>query len=110
MAFRDGEYLIDDGQGTYGRDNLVAAAAIAGGSGTVIGKVTANGKFKAWDPTAEDGSQVVAGICHRNGVKLNDRFRGTTRRAEVKAARLVYPAGQLAAATAGLKAIGIIVR
>lgn len=109
--FRDGEYLIREASGgTRSRENSVASSPIASGAGTVVGMLTSTKKFKAWDPTANDGTQVVAGICHRNGVGTNEKFRRCARDAEVKGACLVYPAGQLAAATAGLLALGIIVR
>ncbi|MEP0155243.1 head decoration protein [Pseudophaeobacter sp.] len=56
-----GDWLIYEAAGTYSR----SACTVAGGdygSGTVMGQVTATKKFKDWDPTANDGSETVAGI------------------------------------------------
>jgi hypothetical protein len=34
--------------------------------GTLLGKVTANGKYKIWDSAAEDGSEVLAAVVLEN--------------------------------------------
>jgi len=104
---RVGAVLISKANDTRSIENSIASSAI--GTAVVVGKLTATGKYKAWDPTKEDGTQTVAGVCYR-GAGTNEKFLRIARDAEVKAAELVYPDGQLAAATTGLAALGIIVR
>lgn len=58
------EWLRSEAEGTLSRD--VATVTIAGGagmkSGTVLGKVTATGKLKAYSNAANDGSEVAVAI------------------------------------------------
>jgi hypothetical protein len=107
MARRVGAVLISKANDTRSIENSVASSAV--GTAEVVGKLTSTGKYKPWAPGASDGTEVVAGVCYR-GAGTNEKFVRIARDAEVKAAELVYPNGQLAAATAGLFALGIIVR
>ena len=94
-----------------GRDDVV----LASGSGvclcgTILGLVTASGKYRPWAPAAADGSQTaVAILLQRSDATAADRTvvaltRGT---AEVVAQALVWPGGttapQKAAALASLE-------
>ncbi len=57
-----GEFLVTTANGTRSFTQGTLAAGnnmIAGG---VVGKITANGKFKIHDPSATDGSEAAAGI------------------------------------------------
>lgn len=105
-----GEFLLSEGNGTISRDTVViAAAAGAIEPGTVLGKITASGKFVPYSNAAADGSEVAAGIAiyaipdsavDQNAVAIR-RF------AEVQRDRLV---GSDAAGEADLQALGVIVR
>jgi hypothetical protein len=82
--------------------------AITVGAGT--------GYYSPWDPANVDGSQIVAGIlCATKDVTLaNKPCAVLARAAEVNQSELIFPTGAnaavIAAAVAGLKAIGILCR
>lgn len=62
-----GEFLLSEGAGSISRDDIViAAGAAALVAGTVLGKVTATGKFVAYSNAANDGSEVAAGILYKS--------------------------------------------
>lgn len=78
---------------------------------------TAQDQFKAWDPAATDGTQIVAAIAYgavETGVGATQRAVGITRDAEANGKLLVYPDAEddeeVAAGIAGLTDLGIIVR
>ena len=54
------EFLVSEGNGQISRDQIVlvsgAGALVAG---RVLGKVTASGKYKAYDNTASDGTATL---------------------------------------------------
>ena len=81
--------------------------------GTVLGKVTAGGALKIYDPAAEDGTEDVFAILFEGGVSGDERTI-ISRVAEVKASKLVWFAGatanQIATGVAALEALGIVVR
>jgi hypothetical protein len=56
-----GESAMDIG---YHVDEVTALSGESWNAGTVVGKVTASGKFVAYDNTASDGSEVAAGISY----------------------------------------------
>lgn len=71
----------------------------------------------AWDPAADDGSEVVSGVALygvTTGAGEKAEIAGLTRDAQVKGFALILPEGvtadQTAQAHAGLKALGVIVR
>lgn len=56
------EIIIDEPNGRHGRDNITLASGSGKvEAGTVVGKVTATGKFKPYDNAASDGSEVAFG-------------------------------------------------
>jgi hypothetical protein len=82
--------------------------------GAVLGKVTANGKYKEWDPVAVDGSQTVAGILTAavDATAADAKGVAMLRMAVVKANGLVWKAGltgaQITTGVGGLASIGIM--
>ena len=61
------EFLLSEANGYQSRESVVlssAAAALA--AGTLLGKITASGKYIAYSNGASDGSQTVAGILYAN--------------------------------------------
>lgn len=106
----DGEFLVSEGNGSISREQVtVAAAAPAMVSGTVVGKITASGKYAAYNNANADGTEVAAGIAyHAVPDKAADqKALLIVRFAEVKKDELV---GLDAAGEADLKALGIICR
>jgi hypothetical protein len=64
-ARRTGEFIISEANGTRSREEIViAAAAAALTAGTVLGKITASGKYVAYNNAAADGSEVAAGVLY----------------------------------------------
>ena len=103
------EFILYD-EGDYSRDAVViASAAGALVPGTLLGKVTASGKYVAYSNTATDGSEVARAI---NLFAVPDSaadqtVAAITRLAEVAGAALT---GLDAAGKADLLAAGIVVR
>jgi hypothetical protein len=92
---------------------------ITGGSftlGTVLGKITASGKFTELDPAAEDGSENAAAVLGADcDASTADKIAMVVARGAVlDVAGLVWPAGitdpQKAAALSQLKALGLVPR
>lgn len=112
-----GEFLISEGNGAISRDSIVVASgAGALEAGSVLGKVTASGKYVAYDSAATNGSEVAAAVLFSKVDATSADADGVaiTRSAEVKNDLLVYDAGQntaaKTAAVADFKAVGIIAR
>jgi hypothetical protein len=114
---RTGAYLISEPAGYRGRDQAsMASGAGKVQPGTVCGKVTATGKFKPLNPTANDGTEVAAAVlfqgCDATDADVRRTF--TVRDTEVTEAELIWPAGitanQKSNAITELSGRGIIVR
>lgn len=111
------DIVKDEGTNTYSRDDDV----LASGSGvvkigTVLGKVTASGKFKPLAPAASDGTQNAAAIILQdaNATSADQTVVNLKRRAQVVLQNLTWPAGitapQKVAALAALETTGIVAR
>lgn len=114
MAFTEGkhtaEFLLSEGNGSISREQVtIAAAAGALAAGTVLGKITATGKYAAYNNGASDGTEVAAGILWAAAPDLatDQKAAAIVRDAEVVGSVLT---GLDANGTADLKALGIIVR
>lgn len=105
-----GEFLISESSGTRSRDEItIAAAAGKMVAGTVLGKITASGKYTAYSNAASDGTEVAAGILY-SGVEdlaVDQKAVMFGRDCEVAEIRLT---GIDAAGKADLKLAGVIVR
>jgi hypothetical protein len=105
-----GEYLISEAEGTLSREQVVvtqSGAAIL--SGTLMGKITASGKYIPYLDGAVDGSQACAGILYSHLPAATGDIKAVlhVRLAEVATADLT---GVDANGTADLKALNIILR
>jgi hypothetical protein len=104
------EFLLSEANGYRSREKVIlAAAAAALSAGTLLGKITASGKYVAYSNVAGDGSQTVAGILYANAPDsaADQNVTIIARDAEVKAAALT---GSDAPGLVDLAALGIIVR
>lgn len=113
-----GAFLLSEAQGQRSRDNIT----IAGGTGivspgSVLGRVTATGKYVVSAAGASDGSQVPAAINFygADASAADAEVSAIVRDAEVNGHCLVYHAdrdqpAEKAAAHDALKSFGIIVR
>lgn len=109
-TFRTGHFLLSEASGTRSREEVtidLAAAAMV--PGTVVSKLTATGKWVAYDDVGTDGSEVAAGILYAAVADSAADQKGVVlvRDCEVTGSRLT---GSNANAVADLKALGIIVR
>jgi hypothetical protein len=113
-----GEFLLSEAEGTRSREvATVAAGAGIIAPGTVLGRVTASGKFVASPDTGADGSQTAACIALYgcDATSADQKITVIQRDAEVKADALVFAASvndapKRAAKATQLAALGIIVR
>lgn len=112
-----GDLLKYEAPNLYSRDRITVASGQNLPLGTVVGVVTAAGKYKQIDPSAEDGTQVAAGVLLQTcDATLIDRDDGlvVARHAIVAHHALAWPdaitTAEKLTAIAQLKALGVLVR
>lgn len=109
-AIRSGEFLLSEGNGHISREEItIASGAGVLQAGTILGKVTASGKYIAYSDAAADGSETAAGILYGqvDATSADAKAVAVVRHAEVKSALLT---GSDANGVADLAALQIIVR
>ena len=112
-----GDLLKYEAPNLYSRDRVTVASGQNLPLGTVVGIVTATAKFKQIDPSAEDGSQVAAGVvlqaCDATWHARDDALV-VARPASVAPPALAWPdaitTAEKLTAIAQLKALGVLVR
>lgn len=113
-----GGYIVSEANGALSREvvTILKKSGHKLQAGTVLGKVTASGKYAPVNFSASDGSQTATAILFDN-VDATEKDRSavvTVRHAEVKASALVWPAGaqtdQIKAALAQLQGSAIVAR
>lgn len=115
-AVYDGEFVRSEANGTRSREPVTIVSGQNLSAGTVVGKITASGKYAAYDNTANTGIEVAAGVLYADVDATAADKSGfiIDCDAEVIGSKLVWHANNDAAAkTAGkadLKALGIKVR
>ena len=115
---RTGEYIQSEAAGNRSRDNAkVASGAGVVKASTILGKITASGKFVPHDPAAVDGSQTAVAILYAtiDATAADAPCVITARDSEVRQADLIFNAAtdtppEIDAVKASLAANGIIVR
>ena len=112
-----GDLLKYEAPNLYSRDRVTVASGQSLPLGAVVGIVTVSGKYKQFDPSADDGTQVAASVLLQAcDAGLIDRDDGlvVSRHAIVAHHALVWPASitdaEKSVAIAQLKALGILVR
>ena len=111
-----GEFLVSEGNGKISRETITVLSGQNLSAATVLGKVTASGKYKALDPDAVDGSEAAAGILYDavDASAADAEGVAIVRLAEVNAAELVWPDGisapEQTTALGELAALSIIAR
>lgn len=109
-GFHVGEFLLSEANGELSREQItVAQTGAAMVSGTVLGKVTASGKYKAYSNAASDGTEVAAAVLWNELSAATGDVKATViaRQAEVMASAMT---GLDTPARADLAALGVIVR
>lgn len=105
-----GEHIVSESNGTQSREEVtVAQTGTAILSGTVMGKVTASGKFVPYSAAASNGSQTAAGVLYTELKPFTGDAKAVlhVRNCEVSAGNMT---GLDANARTNLAAIGVIVR
>lgn len=109
------EFLVSEANGYRSREQVVVdATGGALAAGTILGIVTATGKYVRHNAGAATGEETEAGIL-LEGIGAEEATRTViVRHAEVAGSALTYEAGadanQIAASNAALAALGIAVR
>ena len=113
-----GEFILSEANGQRSRETItIASGAGVIAAGTVLGKVTASGKYVASSVGASDGSEVPSAInIHGADASASDvAVSAIVRDAEVNGKCLTWHAdrdqpAEKAAANAALATVGVIVR
>lgn len=112
-----GAFIKSEGNGDISRETIVVAATYGKlVAGTVLGKITASGKYRPYDNDNTDGSQTAAAILvyDVDATTVDVTTVGLVRFAEVWTSRLVWAAsvltGEKAPAYTELAAANIFVR
>ena len=111
-------YILTEANGSLSRDHAkIASGAGKLEPGTILGKITASGKFVPHAPAASDGSQTAVAILYSavDATAADAACVITARQSEVKKDELIYNAAtdtqpEKDAVHASLAANGIIVR
>lgn len=113
-----GHFLKSEANGSLSREAIVIASGVGVLlAGTVLGKVTATGKYKAYDNDASDGTEVAACVllAEVDATSSDVAAVGIAREAEVWKSRLQWGAavtttGEKTAAYTDLAAKVVIAR
>lgn len=112
-----GAFLIKEFSRDYNRETVTIASGQSLAAGAVVGKVTASGKYAAYDDGAADGTEDAAGILYAAVDASGGDAEGLVvlrGPAVVNKAELVFDSGQDATAQANaiadLAALNIISR
>lgn len=113
----DADIVKDEGKNRFSRDtDTLASGSGIVKIGTVLGEVSASGKFKPLAPGASDGTQIAAAVIlqYADATAADHAVVNLKRRAQVVLQELVWPAGITDAQKKGaldqLAALGIIAR
>lgn len=113
---RAGDFLLFEEEHHYSRGEVTIAAGADLSPGTVLGKITASGKYTACVETASDGSETAAAVlltpAKAASADVTDALI-IARHARVKRGGLIFDASfddtaKRDAAVAELKSVGIL--
>jgi len=114
-------FIVSESSGYRSRDDVTVTvpATTTYAGGTILGKITASGKYVRHAAGATDGSEDEAGVLYETlanttGSGVDNASVSMARDAEVNGSELTYEVGadaaQITASNLALKALGIIVR
>jgi len=113
---RTGEFLASEANGTRSREVVTLLSGESVKAGEVLGKVTASGKYVAFNQDAATGEEAAAAIAYEDADASGGDISITVviRDAEVNAAKLIWPSDitgpETTTALGELEALGIIAR
>jgi hypothetical protein len=114
-------FIVSESSGYRSRDavTVTVPATTTYAAGTILGKITASGKYVRHAAGATDGSEDEAGVLYETLANttvsaVDSESVSFARDAEVNGSELTYEVGadaaQITASNLALKALGIIVR
>lgn len=118
-TFHAGGFLVSEANGFRSRDQVTFLSGEDVLAGQVVGKITATGKYVAWDPAASaesDGSTTPVGFAFADVDATAGDTLGVVilRDAEFNTNEIVWPSGaqqsEKTTALATLKTLGLIAR
>jgi Bacteriophage lambda head decoration protein D len=115
MKPRAGDFILSEANGTRSRENGILDTGDLQ-AGTVLGRITASGKYVQFAPAATNGSENAAGLLYdnSNATAADQAIVVIARDAEIKADYIVWPAGisteDKTAAIVELNALGVFIR
>lgn len=101
----DGGFIVSE-LGTYSREIITIVSGQNLQAGAVLGKITASGKYTAYDNGASDGEEAAAGVLFGDIDATDGDVEGTgflRGPGELHEGRLVFDSGQDGAAIAAGK-------
>lgn len=110
------EYIASEANGTRSREVVTLITGQNLPAGSVLGKITASGKYTALAPAASDGSEDAAAVLfdNVNATAADKPAVISARDTEVKAVALTWPNGisgpDKTTALGQLAALGIVAR
>lgn len=113
---RTAEFVLSEANGDRSRENVVVVSGQNLTAGAVVGKITASGKYKEYNPGNADGSQTAVGVLYASTDATSADAKGViyARDCEVRKADLVWFTGatapQQATGITALAALGILAR
>ena len=110
-----GEFILSEANYDRSREEITIVTGQNLTACTVVGKITASGKYTIYANGASDGSEVAAGVIFDDcdATSADKKVAAIVRDCTVKAAMLGWGANDAAGITAGkadLEALGIIIR
>jgi len=111
-----GEHIVSEANGALSREQGVLISGQNLAAGTVLGVITASGKYTAFDQDAATGEEVAAAVLYAavDASAADADCVVHARQCEVMADALTWPsdldAGELVSATIELESQGIIQR
>lgn len=113
---RAGGFLVSEANPNRSRAMITIVAGQNLIAGTVLGTITASGKYAVYNPALSDGTQTPSGILWDkcDATAVDKKAAAIVRQAEVNQNELTWfggaTGGQITAGLAALAAIGIIGR
>lgn len=113
---RTADFILSLANGTLSLENAILASGAKAQAGTVLGQITASGKYVPLAPAAEDGSETAAGVLYAltDATDADQACVVVARQAELKIDGLIWPdaiaPNDKTAAIAALNDRGIFLR
>lgn len=104
--WHDGGFIVSEANGHMSRETVTLSGATKVLAGTVLGKITATGKYVPLDTGAADGSEVAVAVLFatKDVTSADKDALIMARLCEVNGSELIWPDGALTAEITAAKA------